>query len=139
MIHERIPHVEAAMFRSFLLSFCLLLAACSGSAARAPAVGDPTAITEAEVRSSTAGNAYELVETLRPRWLRPGPDRSLNLETVILVYQDNTRLGGTEALRTLALPLVRSLRVLDAAQAGTLPGLGSQHVDRVIVVSTIRQ
>lgn len=127
------------MFRSFLLCSCVVLAACGGSSGRGSALGNQTVISEAEIRASNAGNAYELVETLRPRWLRPGPGRSLNLETVILVYQDNTRLGGTETLRTLTLPLIHSLRLLDAAQAGTLPGLGSQHVDRVIVVSTVRR
>lgn len=126
------------MFPSLLLLSCLYLAACGGAAARGTVPANQNFISEAEIRTSDAGNAYELVEMLRPRWLRLGSDRSLRLETVILVYQDNVRLGGTEALRDLPLPLIRSLRVLDPAQAGTLPGLGSQHVDRVIVVSISR-
>jgi hypothetical protein len=127
------------MIRSFLLFCCVFLAACSGSAARTPVVADQDTIGEEEIRASTARNAYELVEKQRPRWLRPGPERSLRLETVILVYQDNVHLGGTEALHNLPLQLIRSMHVLDSAQAGTLPGLGSQHVYRVIVVSTTRR
>lgn len=99
-------------------------------------MGNPNEILEEDIRASDARNAYELVEMLRPRWLRPGPDRSMRLETVILVYVNNARLGGIDTLRDLPLPPIRRMYVLDAVQAGSLPGLGSQHVERVIMVST---
>lgn len=118
-----------------LLCCALLLAACS-SAGRSGGMGDPNLLTEAEIRGSGTRDAQELVEKLRPRWLRPGPDRSLRLETVILVYYDGVRLGGIDMLRNLPLDPIRSIRVLDAVQAGALPGLGSQHVERVIMIST---
>jgi len=121
--------------RRLLLLACLLLAACS-PAARSGGMGDPNFITEAEIRGSGMLDAQELVERLRPRWLRPGLDRSLRLETVILVYYDGVRLGGTDVLRNLSLDPIRSIRVLDAMEAGSLPGLGSQHVERVIMIST---
>jgi hypothetical protein len=116
---------------------CAVLAACS-SAQRTGAAANPNIIPEHEVRASDARNAYELVERLRPRWLVPRTVRSTRLDTVILVYQDRTRLGGVEALRGIPVDMVRSLRVLDAAEAGQLPGLGAQHVERVIMVSPRR-
>jgi hypothetical protein len=124
------------MSRTLLLFCCLALLACSGSAGRRGSLGDPDSLSEEVIRGSDARNAYELVEQLRPRWLRPGPDRSLRLETVILVYYDNVRLGTIEALRSLPLAPIRSMHILDSAQAGALPGLGSQHVERAIMIST---
>jgi hypothetical protein len=126
------------MPRLLLVLCCVALTGCAASAARPSGAGNPTTLTEAEIRESGAGNAYELVEQLRPRWLRSGVQRSIRLRTVILVYYDNVRLGEIDVLRTLATVPIRSMHVLDAAQAGTLPGLGSQHVERVIMISTTR-
>ena len=115
----------------------VLLAACgAGLGQRA---GEPDRLAPAEIEAADAQNAYELVQRLRPRWLVERTDRSIRLPTVILVYLDGARLGGVEELRDLALPLIHSMRVLDAAEAGTLPGLGSQHVERVIMVHSHRR
>jgi hypothetical protein len=122
------------MSRTIWVLLCCMLA-CSGTRT-GTGMGNPNALSEAEIRGSEVGDAYELVEKLRPRWLRAGPDRSLRLETVILVYYDNVRLGGIESLRNMPIMPIRSMHVLDAAAAGTLPGLGSQHVERVIMIST---
>lgn len=112
----------------------LLLAACGAGLAQH--AGDPDRIDPAEIAASDAQNALELVQRLRPRWLVQRTDRSTRLETVILVYMDGARLGGLEQLRDITIPLIHSLRALDAAEAGTLPGLGSQHVERVIMIHT---
>jgi hypothetical protein len=127
------------MPRLVLLCCTLLLSACFSAGARSQPMGDPNSLTFEEIRGSDTRNAYEAVEKLRPRWLRPGPERSLRLETVILVYYDGVRLGGIEALRDLPLEPIRGMHVLDAVQAGQLPGLGSQHVERVIMVTTARR
>jgi len=117
-----------------LVPAVLLLAAC-GPALRPP-VADYDQLTSEEIRASDAGDLYELIEHQRPRWLIGRSDRSIRLETVILVYQDGARLGGLDVLRDIPLIGVRSIRVLDSAEAGLLPGLGSQHVERVIYILT---
>jgi hypothetical protein len=96
---------------------------------------DPNMLLEDEIRASGGSNAYEVIVRLRPLWLRPGAPRSTRLETVILVYYDGTRLGGVETLRDLSTENFRSIRVLDSATAGQLPGLGSRHVERAIMIS----
>ena len=117
-----------------LVLLVLLPAACgSGLSQRS---GDPDRIEPTEIAASDAQNALELVQRLRPRWLQQRTDRSTRLETVILVYMDGARLGGLDQLRDITLPMIHSLRALDAAEAGTLPGLGSQHVERVIMIHT---
>jgi hypothetical protein len=96
---------------------------------------DPNVLLEDEIRASGGSNAYEVIVRTRPLWLRAGAPRSTRLETVILVYYDGTRLGGVETLRDLSTENFRSIRVLDSATAGQLPGLGSQHVERAIMIS----
>jgi hypothetical protein len=58
------------------------------------------------------------------------------LPTTVLVYVNETRLGGLDALRGYPLLSVASLRYLDASQAGLLPGAGSAHVEGAIVIRT---
>jgi hypothetical protein len=121
---------------AFLVA-ALLAAGCS-SAPRDGGPHDPDMLLEDEILASGGRTAYEVIQRLRPLWLRQGPPRSTRLDTVILVYYEGTRLGGLEALRELNVDQIRSIRVLDSATAGQLPGLGSQHVERVIMISYAR-
>jgi hypothetical protein len=89
-----------------------------------------------DMRRAGVRDLYELVDRLRPRWLQIRSDRSLQLETIILVYHHDTRLGGVETLRGYPLTGITSIRYLDAAQAGLLPGAGSVHVEGAIVINT---
>ncbi len=86
--------------------------------------------------ATQARNVYEAIEQLRPLWLQGRGSRSVRLGTGILVYQNRSRLGGLEALRDIPLNAVASVRYLDSAAAGQLPGAGSQHVEGAIVVYT---
>jgi hypothetical protein len=113
-----------------------LVACFSACAALPQAPGDPAMILADEIGACDARNAYEVVERLRPRWLRGGRSHSTRLDTVILVYYDGIRLGGLEALRDLPVEHVRHIRVVGSAEAGMLPGLGSQHVERAIMVAS---
>ena len=113
--------------------------ACAGTRAGASS-RNINVITATEIeryRQEGVRDLYELIERIRPRWLTIRSDRSLQLETIVLVYQNNGRLGGVEALRGYLLtPSIASIRYLDAAQAGLLPGAGSAHVEGAIVIST---
>lgn len=115
-----------------------VLALSSWSCAAGPGVGGggPNTISAAEVEAAHVSNAYELVEHLRPLWLRSRGGRSTRLETEIVVYLNRSMLGGIDTLRDIPIETIRSVRVLDAAEAGRLPGLGSRHVERAIMVET---
>ena len=130
---------------SALVSVFVLLTAVSISTAACASGGrgstgsNPNAISQADiVRGQQDGvrDLYELVGRIRPRWLQVRTDRSLRLETLIVVYQNNSRLGSLEALRGYPLTNVASLRYLDAAQAGLLPGASGGHIEGAIVIST---
>ena len=132
--------------RSSLVSVLLLLTAVSmttvscASGGRGSAQSNPNAISKEDIaRGQQDGirDLYELVGRIRPRWLQVRADRSLRLETLIVVYQNNSRLGSLEALRGYPLTNVASLRYLDAAQAGLLPGASGGHIEGAIVISTV--
>ena len=95
-------------------------------------------ITREEIGASDAANMHVLIQRLRPRWLQVRSQRSIGLPTGIIVYQDDLNMGGVDALERIPTEIVLSVRMLSAAEAGTLPRLGSQHVERAIVVHTRR-
>lgn len=95
-------------------------------------------ITRAEIAQSGASNLYDVVQRLRPGWLRGGAASNLSGGGQgYAVYQNNTALGGLEALRQLSAEYAEELRFLDGSTAtNTLPGLSGRRVAGAIVVVT---
>jgi hypothetical protein len=118
------------------------LAACassgSGAARTAPRSSDQ--ITSAEVASSSASNAYELIERLRPNWLRTPGVASIGggaHSQIVVVYLDGHRLGDIGSLRQLSVVGIKSLQWLDAARAATvLNEVGSDPIAGAIIIKT---
>ena len=104
-----------------------------------------------EIRSAAATNAYELIYNTRMQWLitrgqntigeatqgtahsdfvitvTPGRDR-------IIVYMDDIRLGGVDALHDISTDLLTSAEFLDAREATQRYGGG--HLHGAILLST---
>jgi len=121
------------------LALACLATACAGQSRAGSERRNPNLISAAEIEEMhKAGvrDLYELVNRQRPTWLLTRTERSLQLPTTLLVYHHESRLGGIDALRGYPLLLVTSLRYLDAAQAGLLPGAGSAHIEGAIVIRT---
>lgn len=98
---------------------------------------DSRVITRAELDQVDVRNAYEAVERLRPRWLvvRSGP-RSFQMETEVVVFQDQLFLGNQEVLERIGTEGIYSIRYLDGPTAkASLPQLGNRHVQGAIVIS----
>ena len=94
------------------------------------------AITAEEVRSVSAGNLYEVVQRLRPLWLRTRALRSYRVRSEIMVIQNRMYFGPLESLRELTLANVWSISYMDGAAATaafTYPGV-QPHIDGAIVV-----
>ena len=130
--------LSTLMRASVLWTFTLLiLATASCSAATRTGATNPDEITTEEIQASTAQDAYELIQRLRPRWLRSRGSRSLTMSTEIVVFLNRTRMGGLDSLRDISTNSIRTVEYLDAARAiGELPGLGSEHAEAAIVVLT---
>ncbi len=119
-----------------LVTGMLLFGACAPPSTTGGS-GRSDVITREELDATGLGTLYDAIERLRPRWLTLRGQRSLGGTTDIVVYQNQSYLGGIDVLRQLAPDMVVRVRYLDAATASaSLPGLGSRHIEGAIVVET---
>ncbi len=120
--------------RTLRLLACLV-AACSARAPRDPGVHlDRNLLTQEQLTENHFTTAYEAVASLRPSWLETRGTDSFTTPSQVLVYLDDSRLGGVETLRTIALANVLYIRHIDGITASGRWGL--DHGQGVIQVST---
>lgn len=117
----------------FLLSAACATSPASSSGAVGAATGSRNVITEEEIRSASASNAFDLVRGLRPAWLYKRGPQSVSGETDIIVYVGRTRLGQLEVLREIPAANLDHLEFLDATAANFRFGAG--HPYGAIVLS----
>jgi hypothetical protein len=117
--------------------FLLLLAACATvpGQRRGPS-GDYKVITEEEIRAAGYTDAFRIVQSLRPQWLRSRGVTSLTQRETIKVYLDGSLLGGPDQLQQITAASISSVRFYDAIEATQRWGL--DHGQGAIVVSTRR-
>jgi hypothetical protein len=125
------------MSRSGLL--LLLLSGVTLRAARLSAQGEPksssTVITAAEIERARpgVGNAFDVVQLLRPRWLRarevlqlPSASSGSDMQmSEIHVYIDDRDKGDIEYLKTIPAEQIYSLRFMSTTEAGARFGPSS--------------
>lgn len=109
-------------------------AACSTRSDSGSTRSNAKVITTAEMQASGHQDAYSLVQTLRPQWLRVRGTSSFNLTETVQVYLDGSRMGGPEQLRQISTHSISSLRYLDGLEATQRFGL--DHGAGAIVIST---
>lgn len=110
-------------------------------------------LTTEQIRRAQSGNFYQLIQALRPEWLRTRGTGSMR-ETArgsaaglgaveiavqpgipsIRVYLDDSLLGDVDALRSVDPGMVGQARFLDAAEATQRWGAG--HIHGAILVET---
>ena len=118
------------------LALLLLSTGCASNGVSGNRAAARTVILEEEILDSGARNAYDLVQTRRPQWLRVRGNQSMSnpSEESPTVYFDNTRMGSSDALRSISLAAVQSVRFMSPAQANLRWGVGNSH--GAIVIST---
>jgi len=123
------------------MPFTLLVAAvfASGCAPRMKTgeVRDHAMLTKEQIAENHFTNAYDAVEALRANWLKARGTDSFQTPSEVLVYVDNTRLGGTDTLRQIAANTIVYIRFFDGVAATGRWGIG--HAAGVIFVSTHAQ
>jgi len=99
-----------------------------------PRIRNSNLIDRDEVASSTAIDAYALVQQARPNWLHQRGAISLRDPTagVVQVYLDGQQYGDVNRLREINKQDVRELRFLGAGEAQQRYGVG--HAGGVIEV-----
>lgn len=115
-------------------------ASSSGATTGTRSTRTPDLITKADIDATPSGNAYDLVNRLRPQWLRPTGLGSVSGGTAtsygIVVFLDNVRMGGLETLRSMDSGSIVSIRYMTAERAASLPGIGRDPIGGAIVVNT---
>ncbi len=103
-----------------------------------PKRGGAYLILESEIAAVSQENAFDIIQQLRPSMLRPrAPSGNSEGENGgIVVYVDNMRVGGTEALRTVNRSLIKEIRFLNAGDATQRFGTGLPS--GAILVTTVR-
>ncbi|MBW3553429.1 MAG: hypothetical protein KY466_07965 [Gemmatimonadetes bacterium] len=130
-------------FRGLLILALLIWAACGGAASSGPeSAATPrrssfSLITYEELREHGGySNLYDLIEVLRPRWLRAqgGPDTFFGTPGQVQVRMDGNRMGDVAVLRTLSPSGVTSIQWVAPIDAAGRYGLDHSH--GAIIVST---
>lgn len=119
---------------TMIVLLCLFVAGCGARAGTSGARGNPDVITTAEMQASGHQDAFSLVQSLRPQWLRVRGPSSLRGEETVKVYLDGSLLGHPDQLRQISTHSISSLRYLDGLEATQRWGL--DHGAGAIVVST---
>lgn len=125
--------------RTLILSAAALIGACSSNPNRVPTgdTRDQTRLTAADIQAADPNlTLYELISRVRPQWLTRRPGTQLQGQMDVVVYRDDIRAGGTEALREIRLDIVSQVRYLTGPEATGRYGLNHPH--GAIVVTTRR-
>lgn len=121
--------------RAGRLLLLLTLVACGATGpARRSASSD--ILARAEIEASRATNAYELLQQLRPQFLRNRGAQSVKDPRAgyAVVYINDMPHGDLEILRSVSVTEIDEIRYISAADATTRWGTG--HTGGVIQVRT---
>ena len=118
------------MKRVFVWLVVLSIACASGGGGSAVR-RNSNVITLEEIEAVEATNAYDLIQRLRPQFLRPA-----GVGDPVVLYIDGTRREGLGDLRTLLKSSVREVRYLDSTDATTR--FGTNHRSGAIQLTTRR-
>jgi len=122
------------------------LAGCAGRGASAspePTISPSSAparrtdfnvITAEDMQPQTWTDAYQLVESLRPRWLQSRGTDSFGTPGEVQVHLNENRLGGVQALRSIPVTGIVYLQFYPPSESAALWGLNHSH--GTILVST---
>ena len=121
---------------ALVLSFVILAACASSSGTQGPA-RQRNLITAAEIATIQTGSAYDVVQSLRPEFLRArGTSAGTGVQEFVVVYVDGVRAGDPNELRRVPREVLQEIRYLSGNDATTMYGTG--HGGGAILVVTKR-
>lgn len=90
---------------------------------------DPQIIRQNEIEAEAdARNALELIQRLRPFWIRSRGQSSINLATAEpVVYVNNTKMGSPSVLQQYSVASIREIRQLRGSDASMRYGIGHEN------------
>ena len=132
-VGQSIPAVTLPRPLTLLLMvwFAVAVASCAsagGSSGTPGSSHNDALISQSEIDNSHQPTLFDVVQALRPTWLRQAPMkvRSGDDEGVI-VYLDDQRVGSSDVLRQFPSTSALSLRFFTPSEAQSRFGLGNLH------------
>jgi len=117
-----------------LLPLCVVVLVASPAAGQSKPKSSSTLITEEEIDHArpNVGNAFDVVQLLRPRWLGrarevltlPGLGTDARMSEVHVYLEDRDR-GDVEFLKTIPAELIYSLKFMSTTEVGARFGPSS--------------
>jgi hypothetical protein len=110
----------------FMLASLVTACASTGQAGHSPR---GSWIAQEEIAASTASTAYELIQSVRPRWLNDRGQATFGLGSSagIMVYVDGVRMGMVDSLHQVSLRDLKSAQRLSSGEATQRFGGGHPH------------
>jgi hypothetical protein len=127
--------------RHVVVSLTLVATAACASSGAQKSSGSPDKLTKAEIEATNTTSAYDVVNRLRPNWLRPAGMTMTGLSNsgsqMVTVYVDNQALGGVETLRSITTASVLSMEFLTPTRAANVvSNIPNGVVTAVILIKT---
>lgn len=105
-------------------------------------IGSPDLLTWEDLEHVAAADAYDIVQILRPSWLRARPARQTTLvpgKSVVMVMLNESLYGDATSLRSISRDMVGSIEYLRGGAAQReFTSQSGRHVVAVIKVSSVR-
>jgi hypothetical protein len=110
--------------RAALLTFVIALVAACATTGEGGSY-DPNLITPEEIEASIHENAYDIVQSLRSRWLLPRTSMSIRTGPgSVQVYVDGVPQGS---LQSISRSIIQEIRYFPPAEAQARWGAGHQQ------------
>jgi hypothetical protein len=99
--------------------------ACASAGTATPGARNANVISESEIAASHEANAYEVIRTLRPLYLKSRGRSSINGSGTdyATVFVDGQQYGDLTTLRNVVSSQIREIRYYSAADAMTRFGM----------------
>lgn len=106
-------------FISLFILLTILLGCASWTQVDDSSRGTRYMISENEIRESSATNAYEAIQYLRPGLLDRDQQRSIDMYSAaeVVVYLNGVRYGNKESLKSISALEIEEIRYLPASEA----------------------
>ena len=112
----------------------LMATACSTNSGSPSPHPDSHLLTEQEIRTASHTDAYSMIQSLRPLWLRQRGPTSFRSRSPIKVYVDNSLLGDVDYLKQISTISIVSIRFMDGLEASNRWGL--DHGNGAIMIAS---
>jgi hypothetical protein len=106
-------------FMSLFMLLTVFLSCASWTEVDDSSRGARYIISEDEIRGSSATNAFEAIQQLRPGLLEKDQQRSIDMYSVaeVVVYLNGVRYGNKESLKSISALQIQEIRYLPASEA----------------------